>query len=336
MDREMPFRWRYRRLGRLVRRGVVSQERIDEAVTRRLRPTRLVRAQVRFAARGEPERYQLDAVAGPEHRALARDAAARSLVLLRNEPVAHPNGRPVLPTAEAEVRSIAVVGFLAAEPNIGDTGSSQVHPPSVDTLLDCLLDPGQRRCISVHYRDGADVAEEARIAAASDIVIVIAGCSHRDEGEWIIPAGGDRTRLRLTDHDESLITTVASTNARTVVVLMGGSSFITGPWHHAVPALVMAWYPGMEGGHAVADVLSGDVPVGGRLPLTWPATTNRLPEFRRFAKRIRYGPLHGYRLMEAEDQKPSFPFGFGLGYSTIEWGNQRSGRSTKAPMARGT
>ena len=89
-------------------------------------------------------------------------------------------------------------------------------------------------------------------------------------------------------------------------------------WHDRVAALVMAWYPGMSGGDGIADVLTGLVPSSGRLPCTWPSMTTRLPEFRRFTRRIRYGPLHGYRLMEATGQAPAFAFGYGLGYATIE------------------
>ena len=327
MDLEMPFRWRFRRLARLVARGTVPETRIDDSVTR------LVRAQVRAARRGEPGRYRPEVVAGPTHRALAREAAARSVVLLRNEPVAAPDGTvaPVLPVRAPTVEtvgsarsvgavgSMAVIGWLAAEENIGDLGSSQVHPPSVVTLLHGLAAAGQRSGIDVRHHDGKDLGGAAALAEACDVAVIVVGSSCRDEGEWIISAGGDRRSLRLADHDEALISGVADANARTAVVLMGGSAFITDPWHDRVPALAMAWYPGMEGGHGVADVIFGDVAPGGRLPCTWPASTTRLPPFRRFTRRITYGPLHGYRLMEAEHQRPAFPFGHGLGYTTIAW-----------------
>ncbi|MEZ5179111.1 MAG: glycoside hydrolase family 3 C-terminal domain-containing protein [Acidimicrobiales bacterium] len=88
----------------------------------------------------------------------------------------------------------------------------------------------------------------------------------------------------------------------------------------AVPA---AWYPGMEGGHALADVVFGEVEPGGRLPCTWPTSTTRLPPFRRFARKVRYGPLHGYRMMEATGQRPAFWFGHGLGYTATEWSEPR-------------
>ncbi len=316
MDLEMPFTFRFRTLRRLVRRGRVPAERIDESVRR------LVRAQVRHEDRGEPDRYAPDAVAGGAHRALAREAAGRSVVLLRNETVPRAQGgdaAPVLPIEPGTVRSVAVIGWLASAPNLGDLGSSQVHPPSVATVLDGLVAAGARHGIEVRSHDGKDRAAAGELAAACDVAIVVAGSSFHDEGEWILTAGGDRKSLRLKPHDERLVATVAAANPRTAVLLMGGSAFITDPWHDAVPALAMVWYPGMEGGHGIADVVFGRAPEG-RLPCTWPASSNRLPPFRRFARRVTYGPLHGYRLMEAERQRPAFRFGFGLGYTTIDEG----------------
>ena len=150
-------------------------------------------------------------------------------------------------------------------------------------------------------------------------MVLVAGSSYRDEGEWIIRAGGDRSTLRLSQHDEQLIEAVAIANPATAVVLMGGSAFVTDTWHDHVPALLMAWYPGMEGGHAVADLLFGVSSPTGRLPCTWPSSNNTLPPFRRFARSIEYGPLHGYRFMEASNQVPAFPFGYGLGFHPLSW-----------------
>ena len=101
-------------------------------------------------------------------------------------------------------------------------------------------------------------------------------------------------------------------------MLYGGSAFITEAWRHQVGAILMAWYPGMEGGAALAKVLFGDEVPGGRLPCSWPASPDHLPSFSRFARRVTYGPLHGYRMHEATGAEPAFAFGFGLGYSTVE------------------
>ena len=323
MDVEMPFRWRFRALPRLLASGKISADRINDAARR------VLRMQARFGSRGEFERYQPDVVAGAEHRALARIAAVESMVLLRNEaapisPQVKPSGTsigspPLLPFDGSHLGSVAVVGWLAAEQNIGDLGSSQVHPPSVVTLLQGLTAAGTEYGIDIRYHDGIDTSGAVALVSRCDAVVIVAGSSFRDEGEWIIRAGGDRSSLRLCEHDEELIHQVSAANPSTAVVLMGGSAFVTDTWHSRVPALLMAWYPGMEGGHALADLLFGRSSPSGRLPCTWPASGNTLPPFQRFARSIEYGPLHGYRLMEASGQKPSFPFGFGLGYDSIDW-----------------
>jgi beta-glucosidase len=315
-DLEMPYGAFFKRLPRLVAQGKVPMGRIDDAARR------LIRAQVRFATRGEPERYRAESVAGPEHRALAREAAARSVVLLANRKVLTPGSADpaaMLPIDASTVRSIVVIGALAAEPNLGDLGSSQVHPPSVVTLLEGLQQAGASHGVDVGHHDGQDLTAAARTAAAADVAIVVAGSTWRDEGEWILRAGGDRRSLRLAPADEALIAAVGRANPRTAVVLMGGSAFVVDPWLDQVAAVAMAWYPGMEGGHGVAEVLFGDAEPQGRLPCTWPRATTRLPAFRRFARRIRYGPLFGYRLLEVTRQEPCFWFGHGLGYQAATW-----------------
>jgi beta-glucosidase len=348
MDLEMPFRWRFRSLGRLVRWGRLSDERIDDAALR------LLRQQVRFARRAAARAsgegadqatapYAPSVVAGDTHRALAREVAERSIVLLRNEPApalppadsheatvaaagtsrppaAGAAREPVLPLDPERVRSVAVIGVLAAVPVTGDTGSSQVRPPAVVTVLDGLRAAGERWVINVTHHRGDDLVAARLAAATADVAVVVAGYTHRDEGEKVPGRGGDRGSLTLHAHDEALIRTAGAANPHTVVVLIGGSAIVTEAWREQVGAVVMAWYPGMEGGHALARVLFGEVTPGGRLPSTWPRGAEQLPPFDPHARRVRYGPLHGYRLMEATGRSPAFPFGFGLSYTTFEHG----------------
>jgi beta-glucosidase len=351
LDLEMPFRLRFRRLDRLVRSGRVPGERVDDAALR------IVRQQLRFARRTSrpdaPERYAPARVAGAEHRALAREAAERSIVLLRNRvlgrlaeaeamgagagpddddndrrPAASATGdapsagewRRVLPLDPESVETLAVFGRLAGQPVTGDRGSSHVRAPSVATVLDGLGAAGERHVIDVNHQAGDDL-DAARLAAAgADAAVVVAGYTHRDEGENVPGQAGDRKQLTLRPGDEELIRTVGAVNRRTAVVLIGGSAIVTEAWREQVGAILMAWYPGMEGGHAVARVLFGDVNPGGRLPCTWPRGAEQLPPFDPAATTVRYGPLHGYRLMQASERSPAFPFGFGLSYTTFEHG----------------
>ena len=349
LDVEMPFRQIYAHaLPELVANGEVPEARIDDAALR------LVRQQVRYAAVGDDERRSA-AVASDAHRALAREVAVESVVLLRNESV---DGSPVVPLDAASLGSVAVIGALAAVANLGDVMSSNVHPPSVVTPLDGLraaLEPG----VDVVHDDGSDVAAAAAVARDAGVAIVVVGYTERDEGEYLPPmdgrflgqfgvppiteadgaalaraaerrtervpatdvagpTGGDRRSLTLHADDEDLVLAVAQTQPRTIVVMMAGSAVVTSRWHETVPGLLVLWYPGMEGGHALADVLLGRADPGGRLPCVFPHDEHGLPPFDPDATAVTYGLLHGHRLLEASGTLPSFPFGFGLSTTMFE------------------
>lgn len=346
-DLEMPFRNLFDRdLEALVERGEVPLARIDDAVLR------LLRQQVRFGQGRDPARY-VPAIVGCEaHRRIAREVAEKSIVLLKNEGGLLPLG----PGAR-----LAVIGRLAATPNTGDGGSSNTQPAYVVTPLD-----GLRAALgeaAVAFDDGADLARAAAAARAADVAVVVAGYTHADEGEYIPPdqlapfarlfptpdakhapfadkmlhdmsgepggfsPGGDRLRLTLHPRDEALIQAVAAANPRTVVAVMAGSAVIMEAWRDAVPAILMLWYPGMEGGHAFADMLLGRVNPGGRLPCTFPARAEDLPYFDRDATSIAYDLWHGYRKFDRDGSEPAFPFGFGLSYTSFAWSDLRLERT---------
>ena len=143
--------------------------------------------------------------------------------------------------------------------------------------------------------------------------------------------GGDRLSLSLRPQDETLIAAVAAANPRTIVAVMAGSAVIMEAWRHKVPAIVMLWYPGMEGGHALADILTGKVNPSGRLPCTFPTSADQLPFFDRDAKAITYDLWHGYRKLLRDGNEPAFPFGFGLSYTTFACTNLRLARNTLTP-----
>ena len=138
-----------------------------------------------------------------------------------------------------------------------------------------------------------------------------------------MPPGGDRKLLTLHPEDEALIQAVAAANPRTVVAMMGGSAIITENWRGQVPAILMLWYPGMEGGHAFADILLGKVNPSGKLPCVFAARAEDLPHYEMNAKAITYDLWHGYRKLERDGAVPAFPFGFGLSYTTFEFAHLR-------------
>jgi beta-glucosidase len=129
--------------------------------------------------------------------------------------------------------------------------------------------------------------------------------------------GGDRASLSLHPEDEQLIEAVSAANPRTVVVVMAGSAVIMEAWRDKVAGILMLWYPGMEGGHALASVLVGEVNPSGKLPCTIPRRPEDLPLFDKQATKITYDLWHGYRKLERDGNKPAFPFGYGLSYTTF-------------------
>jgi beta-glucosidase len=129
--------------------------------------------------------------------------------------------------------------------------------------------------------------------------------------------GGDRASLQLRPVDEEIIAAVAAANARTVVAVVAAGAVIVEAWRTQVPAIVMMWYAGMEGGNALADILSGAENPSGRMPFAVPTSQEHLPFFDRDATAITYERLHGQRLMDHLAVAPAFPYGFGLSYTTF-------------------
>jgi beta-glucosidase len=166
------------------------------------------------------------------------------------------------------------------------------------------------------------VAEAAAVAAAADFAIVCIGTTADWETE-----GEDRVGLELPGRQDELVHAVARANPRTVVVLQTGGP-VQMPWLDAVPAVVQAWFPGQEAGHAIADVLLGKAEPGGRLPQTFPRSLDDDPtrpltpdvQYPGAGGKVEYreGLFTGYRHVDRAGTQPLFPFGFGLGYASFE------------------
>jgi beta-glucosidase len=133
-------------------------------------------------------------------------------------------------------------------------------------------------------------------------------------------AAGDRTDLALGPEQEGLILAVAAANPRTVVVLMGGGAILCERWRQRVKAILLLWYPGQQGGEALADVLLGRVSPSGRMPFAVPTDAAHLPPFEPRAERVTYDLWHGYRRLRRQGHAAAFPFGFGLSYSSFSHG----------------
>jgi beta-glucosidase len=264
-----------------------------------------------------------------DHIALAHEAALKSLTLLKND-------NHVLPFDRAKVKTLAVIGAVATytvadtndqnggkvnfatDARLGDLGSSRVFAdPAKSTGPAAGITKAAGT--TVHVISGADPA----LADQADVVVVVAGLTPQDEGEEYTRAG-DRSTFALDGKaggsvQNNLIMQVAAKGKPMVVVLEGGS-VIDMPWLAQVPAVVMAWYPGMDGGSALGELLFGDKSFSGKLPITWPKRWEDEPTFSSGAiTQMDY--YLGYRYFDHSAIAPLFPFGFGLSYAAFEYKN---------------
>ncbi|MEO8602344.1 MAG: glycoside hydrolase family 3 C-terminal domain-containing protein [bacterium] len=320
LDIEMPIgNFFGPRLATAVANGTASVAQLDAAVRRSLR------AQLCFRFDTDPPQVDASQISTPEHLALTRTVARESIVLLKN-------AAAMLPLERGALTSLVVVGPLAAQVNLGDTGSSSVLPatPAVSPLDGLLAHAGS---VAVTYlADGPATPADAATIAAAGAVVVVAGLNSLDEGEGLV-GSGDRENLVMPRDQDGLIASVAALNARTIVVLEGSGPIIL-PWIDAVPAVLTAWYPGQEGGHAIAEVLFGDVVPSGKLPLSFPRAEADLPPFDNVSLRVTYDYFHGYRYLDHTGTAPLFPFGHGLSYTSFAYDDLQLSRTRIAPTGR--
>lgn len=291
-----------------VREGRIPEAALDRAVER------LLDLIFRGSAGRRPG-YRFDPEA---HHALAREAAARCMVLLRNEG----NVLPLRPGM-----SVAVLGAFAERPRYQGGGSSHVNPLRVDAPLEALragMGPGS----TVTYAPGYSLADDevhedllreaAEAARGNDVAVVFAGLPESYESE-----GYDRTHLRMPESHVRLIEVAARVSPNVVVVLMNGSP-VEMPWLSRVRAVLEGYLGGEAVGSAVADVLLGRVNPGGKLAETFPVRLEQTPSYVHFPggkAEVPYGEgiFVGYRGYEARHETPLFPFGYGLSYTTFSY-----------------
>ncbi|MHA1489784.1 MAG: beta-glucosidase family protein [Promethearchaeota archaeon] len=316
VDIEMPFQWRMkpRKLIKYLKNGEITEDQINESVLR------ILKMLIRFEQKGDVDLYTKDKILCADYVNLALEAARKSIVLLKNE-------GNILPLNREKINKIAVIGKLADLDNTGDHGSSRVYPPHVITSLEGIK-KAAGNSIEIFYNNGESVQEKKDIIKNSDVVIIVVGYTHADEGEYVRTKGGDRDSLRLKQIDEELILSVSAINSNCIVVLEGGSAIITENWNDKVPAMIMAWYLGMEGGTALGEIIFGDFNPCGKLPMVFPKSQDQLPYFDKNALEIEYKYYHGYRLMDKNDYKPAFPFGFGMSYTTFSYKNLNIEKNT--------
>ncbi|WP_226534152.1 glycoside hydrolase family 3 C-terminal domain-containing protein [Microbacterium paraoxydans] len=257
------------------------------------------------------------------HHALARAAAGRSIVLLKNDDA-------LLPLRKDQ--KVAVIGAFASEPRFQGAGSSLINPTRVDKALDEMRALGGEQ---VAYApgfavEGGAIAEEGRsadelraeavdAARSADIAVLFLGLPAAEESE-----GFDRDHMDLPAAQLAVLDAVLDVNPRVVVVLSNGG-VVALPFADRVPAIVESWLLGQAGGGAVADMLYGVVNPSGKLTETVPLRLEDNPSYGNFPGEfghVRYGEglLVGYRWYDAKGLDVTFPFGHGLSYTTFEYG----------------
>jgi beta-glucosidase len=295
-----------------IRRGLITEADVDRSLKRTL--------STRFKlGMFDPQKdvpftsISMDVVACEEHRQLAYRTATEAVVLLKNKD-------KILPI-KPSTKKIFVTGPTAASLEVL-LGNYYGFNNQMVTLLEGITGRVPEG-MGMEYTSGALLKHPREIkntwapgmAQSADFAIVCAGFSsflEGEEGESLLsPQNGDRESISLPGSQVSYIKELANHGVKIVLLLTGGSPIALGEVEDMVDAILLVWYPGMEGGRAVADVLFGDLSPAGKLPITFPKSLDQLPAFDDYSMQGRT-----YRYMTEE---PLFPFGFGLSYSCFEY-----------------
>jgi beta-glucosidase len=300
--------------------GKISTATIDDNVGRILRVIFVSGQFDRHAATGE--------VDTPEQRAVARQAATESIVLLKNS-------SDLLPLDPAKIHSLVVIGPNAAVARTGGGGSSLVVPKYSISPLKGIQDRAGNR-LPVSYKlgvamEGEDPGkdtpgsreqlrnEAVTAAAKADAAVIVVGRYAKLESEDF-----DIKSLDLPAGQDELIKAVAKVNQNTIVVINAGGPVLMAKWIENVPAIIDMWYGGQEGGNAIADVLFGDANPSGKLPVSFVKQWKDSPAYGHYPGenlQVDYseGIYVGYRYFDKQNVEPLFPFGYGLSYTKFDY-----------------
>ena len=295
-----------RELMKAVQTGKITEADVDARLDELLELVFTTKAAVDAA----PGKFDADA-----HHALARRAAAQSIVLLKNE-------NSLLPLAKGE--KVAVIGDFAQTPRYQGAGSSAVNSIKVDSFLDCLAESGLN---SVGYAKGFDrqgkpdealKAEAVMLAKNADVVLLCMGLDEIKESEGI-----DRADMKLAENQLALLVAVAAVNPNVVVLLSAGSS-LESAWLKDCKALVYGCLGGQAGAGALVEVLTGAQNPCGKLAETWACRYDDTPAKENFGGdgptvEYRESLYVGYRYYDTAGVPTAFPFGYGLSYTSFAY-----------------
>ena len=301
-------------LDEAVEQGLITEGDIDRALFRTYR-TRFKLGMFDPQEMVPYSTIPLDVVECEPHRKLAYEAAVKSIVLLKNK-------NNILPLS-SQHRILVVVGPNAANLDCL-LGSYSGVSKSMVTALEGIIDRAPEG-VKIEYRPGSLLAHpnhnsldySLNDASVADVTLACMGLSpllEGEEGDAILSSQqGDRKKITLPAPQVKYIKKLAAVGAKVVLVLFSGSPVALGDLEDRVEGVIQVWYPGAEGGRALADVLFGHVSPSGKLPLTFPRSTSQLPPFEDYRMENRT-----YRYAR---QNPLYPFGFGLSYTHFNYGN---------------
>ena len=326
VDMDMQSNLYHQNMLKLVQSGKVPQARIDDAVRRILRVKFVMGL---FDHPYVDESKESGAFLRPESVAVAKTAGTRSIVLLRNESV---NGAPLLPLS-AKTSSVALIGPLADDAGnmIGSWGALGRGEDAVTLRRALSQKLGDSR---IHYAKGgnfldasdSDISAAVSAAQSSDVALLALG----EDAPSMTGEAASRAWIGLPGRQQELLEKVAATGKPVVLILFSGRPLAL-PWaFEHVPAVLAAWYPGVQAGNALADLLLGDAAPTGHLPLSWPRSAGQEPMYYNALNtgRPAADPDHPAEKGENKyvsrylDEKnaPQYPFGFGLTYTTFRYG----------------
>ena len=307
LDVEMPYIGTYHdhQIERAVAAGTLREADVDACAAR-------VVALAQRAKSRETIPYDADA-----HHALARESAARSAVLLKND-------EQLLPLTK--IATIAVLGAFAKSPRYQGAGSSKVQPLAIDSPLEELLKLGVSAAFAEGYREDQDEPDEALILAACDLargkdaVLLYAGLPDRYESE-----GFDRESLAMPRSQTELIRRVAEVNKNLAVVLLCGS-VVDLEWEANAKSILLMHLGGEAVGGAVADLVTGNACPAGKLTESWPLHLEDNPShayFPGYTRTVEYREsiFVGYRYYDTAQKSVRYPFGYGLSYTSFSYSN---------------
>jgi beta-glucosidase-like glycosyl hydrolase len=281
--------------------GKVSESQIDSAAFH------VLRARFKLGLFDDPASVPYNKISPSvigcrEHKDLALETARQSIVLLKNND-------EILPLSIHKLKRIAVLGINAATCEFGDYSGSPINEP-ISPLQGIHNKAGNKvevKTLPWQGGEGNTYLAEKQLVKDCDVVIAVLGINKSIEME-----GLDRTSLDLPADQMQFLKEIYSINKNIIVVLVAGSSLAINWINDSIPAIVNAWYPGEQGGNALADILFGDYNPAGRLPLTYYNSLGELPDFNDYA--IEKGRTYQYF-----KGKALYPFGFGLSYTTFEY-----------------